>query len=408
LIGILFLWGFGYGALNAQPLLPNHLDRLDDITRPQVHVVYLIPSDMIDEGIDRDGRIETSIAAFQLWMARVTEGYWLQLDTYQGRLDISVLKVPQTVDEIDTTDLLWSLDGLLREAGLKDPQKAYLIYYAGTGVIDRGCSQADRDLRIAAIYLNGTFSEGDAPCYTYPFTASVTEPGFLEMWTGEAMLTLDTTQCFSPANEWLSFDSLDCSGFNLSAFVDTVGLPYQTLCPPPLSMNQNTLTFVNTGEQAVRVSLFDSFCTELEPIRVEAGESWLTFGVRMSRWRAYTDNGQYIGDFTYDDRITPRRQFSIADDFKPLSLPPQPPICSQGDVASDRLFTIHNVLSRQIRASRVMPSCREVPQFTLTQSGWSAWYGGYGEEWRFRDALTGDLLETALIFEPFEVRIDGR
>lgn len=403
LIGFLSLGGLIY----AQAPSRGTLDRVDDVNGPQVHVVYLIPSDMIDERLDQDGRIETSIAAFQLWMARVTGGHWMRLDTHYGRLDISVLRVKQTVAEIDTTDLLFTFDSLLREAGLWHPQKSYLIYYAGTEIEDRQCAQFDLELQIAVVYLNGTFSDGNAPCYTYPFTASVTEPNFLEMWAGEVMIGLTGAQCFAPGMDWLVFDVVECDQFILSPIVTPVSLPYLTPCPPNIPSNLIDLTFTNTSDRTIRLNFIDSTCLEGELIRLEAGASWPISTTRMARWRAYRDNGAYIGDFTYDDQVTSRRQFIIDEDFTPISSIPVPPNCLQGEIFADTLFTIHKVLLQPVKASSLTLSCREIPRFTLTQTGWSAWYGGNGQEWRFRDAITGELLLTTTISEPFEVRIDG-
>ncbi len=73
-------------------------DRPDDISGPQVHFVYAVPSDWEDRNRDRFGEIERSALGIQNWLAAEI-GQTLRLDTYQGRPDVSFLRLPFTHQE---------------------------------------------------------------------------------------------------------------------------------------------------------------------------------------------------------------------------------------------------------------------------------------------------------------------
>ena len=77
-------------------------DRPDDISGPQVHFVYAVPSDWEDLNRDRFGEIERSALGIQNWLAEEI-GQTLRLDTYQGRPDVSFLRLPFTHQEGDGT-----------------------------------------------------------------------------------------------------------------------------------------------------------------------------------------------------------------------------------------------------------------------------------------------------------------
>ena len=70
-------------------------DRPDDISGPQVHFVYAVPSDWEDRNRDRFGEVERSVLAIQHWLAEEI-GQTLRVDTYQGRPDVSLLRLTFT------------------------------------------------------------------------------------------------------------------------------------------------------------------------------------------------------------------------------------------------------------------------------------------------------------------------
>src|SRR5262245_9110300 len=66
----------------------SFVDRPDQVTGSQMHVMYVLPSDGIDEQLDVNGTIGTSVLAFNLWLLDQTPNRWLRLDTYQDLPDI--------------------------------------------------------------------------------------------------------------------------------------------------------------------------------------------------------------------------------------------------------------------------------------------------------------------------------
>ena len=109
-------------------------DRPDDISGPQVHFVYAVPSDREDLNRDRFGEIGYSVAAIQNWLQEQT-GQRLRVDTYQGRVDVSFLRLPFTHQEGDGLGL-YLVEHLMREASRLAIRgdKILGIYYEGWAI----------------------------------------------------------------------------------------------------------------------------------------------------------------------------------------------------------------------------------------------------------------------------------
>lgn len=71
------------------------VDRPDDLSGPQLHVVYAIASDGIDWSLDRTGRISEILARAQDFLAERI-GRRFRIDTYEGRPDISFVRLKDT------------------------------------------------------------------------------------------------------------------------------------------------------------------------------------------------------------------------------------------------------------------------------------------------------------------------
>ena len=110
----------------------SETDRPDDISGPQIHAVYVIPSDGVDEQLDLDGTIATSLEATRNWMAQES-GMLLRLDTYRGDLDVTFLQLDQSGDALTRYDNGDVIAENLRRAGLltrsEISSKIYVIYY---------------------------------------------------------------------------------------------------------------------------------------------------------------------------------------------------------------------------------------------------------------------------------------
>jgi len=84
----------------AAPLARSTVDRSDDSSDPQIHVMYVLPSDGSDRELDINGTLESSVAAFQRWLAGQTGGRALRLDTSGGSLDVTFHRLSRSNDEI--------------------------------------------------------------------------------------------------------------------------------------------------------------------------------------------------------------------------------------------------------------------------------------------------------------------
>lgn len=159
------------------------IDQPDDIAGPQIHVMYVLPSDGADAQLDLDGAIAVSVAAFQKWLAGQTGGRRLRLDTYQGALDITFHRLTRTDADIRAFGAFVrdQVEAELHAAGFNQPNKLYAVYYGGSSTFACGGGAWPPDLpgNVAALYLFGT-PPNAAPCATNPFASSEDRPGYKE------------------------------------------------------------------------------------------------------------------------------------------------------------------------------------------------------------------------------------
>ena len=128
-------------------------DQPDDFDGPQIHAVYALPSDIDDEKLDRYGDIARSFEAMQDWLSEEI-GYRLRLDTHDGELDVTYLRLHFTPLEGDgtSTDLIHALDEAVRDGIGHSGQKIYAIYYAGRNAGQ--CGTANLAGPNAAVYVH--------------------------------------------------------------------------------------------------------------------------------------------------------------------------------------------------------------------------------------------------------------
>ena len=134
-------------------------DQPDDLSGPQVHVVYALPSEAADGNLDRYGDIERSFDAIQRWLEGEI-GQRLRLDTAAGRLDVTFLRLSFTAQEGEERgdSLVQDLEGEVGDRFGASPHKAYAVYYAG-GSGDL-CGSARAEGRLAVVFLH---PEGCSP-----------------------------------------------------------------------------------------------------------------------------------------------------------------------------------------------------------------------------------------------------
>jgi hypothetical protein len=166
----------------CDPTLRSEDDRPDDDDRPQVHVVYAVPSDGPDRGFDVDGTLAGSVAVWNAWLVDQTRGSGLRLDTCGGVLDVTFFRMPQTDAEIAAQDpyIRDVLDDALVAAGKVADHKLYAVYYDGASSYSCGGGAWPPLLvgRVAALYLRGEVA-GFPPC-PQAFAAPGEPPTYVE------------------------------------------------------------------------------------------------------------------------------------------------------------------------------------------------------------------------------------
>lgn len=115
-------------ALGSRSLV----NRPDDFTGPQVHVIYAVPKGGVDRQLDLTNRVPYSLAAINNWLQGQI-GRKVRFDTYQGELDITFAQLPKTnaVYDSDPAVKTWSIRFDLGQLGLNMDGKNLLVFYAG-------------------------------------------------------------------------------------------------------------------------------------------------------------------------------------------------------------------------------------------------------------------------------------
>jgi PASTA domain/Divergent InlB B-repeat domain len=158
------------GAQNGVAALPRSTtDRPDDFHGLQVHMLYALPSDGVDRSFDTDGSIESSVGAFQRWLV-ARSGRYLRMDTSQGSLDISFIRLQRTDAETAAQGSL-ALEAIAPQvnAVFNAPGKLYAVYYDGSNPVVCGNAKWPPNWpgNVAAFYLRGLgggcFSQGFPP-----------------------------------------------------------------------------------------------------------------------------------------------------------------------------------------------------------------------------------------------------
>ena len=178
-------------------------DRADDVTGPQVHSVYALPSDGGDRGLDTNGTIGNTVGSWQHWLGVQTSGRVFRLDTYAGVLDITFVRLGRS-NAAMTGYGAYVRDTIEKDLvalGLVAAPKLYAVYYDGGSTFSCGGGAWPPGLpgRVAALYLQGA-PPGAPSCNSNPFAASPTSaPGYLEFaMIHELMHTLGFVSSAAP------------------------------------------------------------------------------------------------------------------------------------------------------------------------------------------------------------------
>lgn len=170
-------------ALLAGSLPRAEVDRPDEALGPSLHVIYAVPRDGQDRGLDTSGALASSVAAFETWLAGETGGSNLRLDTFSGELDVTFVRLQRSDAELAARGAFVrdEIEAELTRRRLIVSAKVYAVYYDGSSSWSCGGGAWPPRLpgRVAAMYLKGE-PPGAPPCATNSLAGPGAPPGYFE------------------------------------------------------------------------------------------------------------------------------------------------------------------------------------------------------------------------------------
>jgi hypothetical protein len=176
-------------AVLSRAVVPGRslVDRPDDFGGPQIHVMYVVPSDGEDRLLDTNGTLLRSVSSFHNWFSERSNGLAFRFDTFQGTLDITFHRLSRTDEAMIAFGafVVTEIERELRAAGRMHPNKLYIVYYDGGSTYSCGGAAWPPLVpgQTAAMYLKGT--PGGHSCGAQQF---VTEPTQFPRYWEFAML----------------------------------------------------------------------------------------------------------------------------------------------------------------------------------------------------------------------------
>src|SRR5689334_7257456 len=160
-----------FASLTPLASARNLTDQPDDHPGlQQVHLLYVLPSDGTDRGLDTDGTLTTSFGIANQWLADQDGGKPFNLDTAGGVPDITFVQIGESDEQMGSYGVFIRdhLESQLRALGFSDRSKIYLTYYDGTA--HNVCANSAWPGHLAALYLLGRFDRpGAVGCARNPF-----------------------------------------------------------------------------------------------------------------------------------------------------------------------------------------------------------------------------------------------
>jgi hypothetical protein len=158
--------------------------RAQDGEEPEyaVQLMYAVPRDGVDRGLDQDGTIQGSVESAQRWLEDQTGGRRLNLVTDDlGQPTVGFFQLSRTEDELNEwphDSTAYQIEYELRATGLEAPGIIYAIYYEGTTPGDQACGEAISPTHDPGnsftLYIAGI-------CSDYPFLGADDNAGWWEL-----------------------------------------------------------------------------------------------------------------------------------------------------------------------------------------------------------------------------------
>jgi Divergent InlB B-repeat domain len=180
---ILIAVGAGLFASPASAGVRSTQDLPDDTSGPQIHFLYVVPSDSAERQLDTNGLMGQSIARIEHWFEGQTGDQALRVDTYNSVPDITFVRLPHTDAQATGTNPwpLWVIGQDLVAAGFNNPDKVYAAFYDGHSTWACGGATSPALPKLAAMYLQARLTNG-SQCGGIPGIGTSTgTPGYLEI-----------------------------------------------------------------------------------------------------------------------------------------------------------------------------------------------------------------------------------
>jgi len=98
-ISIILLSAIFAPTSGAASLVRSTLDRPDEVSGFQIHLIYVVTKDGVDEQRDLNGQIDRWVNESQTWLQN-NSGHQLIFDSYQGQVDVTFLQSKYTKSEL--------------------------------------------------------------------------------------------------------------------------------------------------------------------------------------------------------------------------------------------------------------------------------------------------------------------
>jgi hypothetical protein len=155
-------------AVETCDVARTSLDRVDDSDEHQVHLIYAIPSDGTDRGLDSSIQVTTSIANIEAFLREHLDGHAFRMDTCDGALDITYLEMPRTANEYAAmrSGFEQGLELDLVRRGFRYGKKLYVVVWDGLAQWARlgdGCGGEAGYHGVASLFMNSVTGDQCAP-----------------------------------------------------------------------------------------------------------------------------------------------------------------------------------------------------------------------------------------------------
>jgi len=172
------------------------VDRPDVAVGSQVHTIYFVPSNGVDNALDTNGTLDDALAAMNQWFSDETGGRRVRLDVYVDRKvvrpDITFVRGLRTVEEYaaDPNGAFTAITDELEARGWTSAPsvKRYLVYYEGPAEAAGICGTAYFTLGGGYAQWSLVFLGAAAGCGARDFGTLAEGPGASESIAVQEML----------------------------------------------------------------------------------------------------------------------------------------------------------------------------------------------------------------------------